>query len=276
MQGNRRDIQIRQMGKLKVNFISCAGGFYRVAKLTILSLAISLSVGCVQNGFEQSSGFVPEAGDLLFQDTDCGPFCDAIEKVTTGYRGANLTHVGIVSKDDGGELVVIEAVSKGVSATPLQSFLGRSSDANRRPKVLAGRLKPDFRHLIPAAIKEARALTGKAYDKVFDVNNDSYYCSELIYEIFLRANSDKPVFELQPMTFKDPDTGDIFGTWQKYYSELGVPVPEGRLGINPGGISRSPVLDIVRAYGICDGWENRETFERQKEGRRCLIQSAER
>jgi hypothetical protein len=51
------------------------------------------------------------------------------------------------------------------------------------------------------------------------------------------------------MTFKDPDTGRTLPVWQEYFSVLGVSIPEGRPGINPGGISRSPALTIIHTYG---------------------------
>ena len=225
----------------------------RFIKQILLLLFISLGVtGCRQEIVSGNSGFSLQAGDLLFQDLDSGPLCDAIEKVTTGYEGANFSHVGIVIIDDSGNFAVIEAVSSGVKVTELEEFLGRSSDAKCRPKVVAGRLKKPYRHLIPYAIKEAFVLRGKPYDKVFAVDNDAYYCSELVYEIFRRANDNKAVFTLQPMTFKDPDTGKILAEWEKYFSELGAAVPESRPGINPGGISCSPALKIIYAYGNPD------------------------
>ena len=183
---------------------------------------------------------------MLFQDLDCGPLCDAIEKVTTGYQGANFSHVGIVAKDNTGNLIVIEAVSTGVETTELQTFFNRSVDTGGRPKVVVGRLKKPYRHLIPDVLEEAFALEGKPYDKLFIIDNDAYYCSELIYEIFLRANNNSPVFTLQPMTFKDPDTGVTLPAWEEHFSELSVSIPEGQPGINPGGISCSPVLIIQR------------------------------
>ncbi len=198
--------------------------------------------GC---GFGKSEVLSVQSGDLLFRDSDCGPLCDAIEKVTTGYQGANLSHVGIAAKDEHGQMIVLEAVSQGVVATDLQTFLNHGSDPNGLPKVMVGRLKKPYRRLIPAAIKEAVALRGKPYDKSFAIDNDSYYCSELIYEIFRRANGGKPVFALEPMTFKDPKTGETLPVWREYFSKLGVDIPEGRPGINPGGISRSPTLTIV-------------------------------
>jgi hypothetical protein len=235
-----------------INRLAC------IKKLITLFLVISMSVtGCTQSIFKHNPDFVLQEGDLLFQDLDCGPFCDAIEKVTAGYRRANFSHVGIVVKDANNSFVVIEAVPNGVEATSLQTFLGRSFDVNGRPKVVAGRLKPAFGHLIPFVLQEALALKGKPYDKVFVINNDAYYCSELIYEIFLHANDNNPVFTLRPMTFKDPDTGTTFPAWQEYFSKLGVSIPEGQPGINPGSISRSPALTIVYAYGIPDGWRKR-------------------
>jgi len=222
-----------------------------ISRLTLLLfLAGVLMFGCERHVLGARDGFAVLPGDLLFQDLDCGPLCDAIEKVTTGYQWANFSHVGLAAKDDDGNVVVIEAVSGGVEATPLQTFLGRSLDEAGRPKVAVGRLKAPYRYLIPSAIEEAFALKGRPYDKVFAFDNGAYYCSELIYEIFRRANKNTPIFEAQPMTFKDPDTDRTHPAWGQYFAELGVPVPEGEPGINPGGISRSDALTIFRVYGV--------------------------
>ncbi|MHC4280162.1 MAG: YiiX/YebB-like N1pC/P60 family cysteine hydrolase [Planctomycetota bacterium] len=193
--------------------------------------------------------FEPKEGDLLFQDLDCGPLCDAIEKVTTGYQGSNFSHVGILARNDKDDLVVIEAVSSGIETTDLEDFLNRSGNQRGRSKVMVGRLKKPYKHLIPLAIENGLALKGKPYDKVFEIDNDAYYCSELIYQIFLEANNNNPLFTLQPMTFKDPETGKILNDWEDYFSRLDALVPEGREGINPGSISRSWVLEIVYQYG---------------------------
>jgi hypothetical protein len=213
-----------------------------------------LVVGCASTRGPTLSSFVPQPGDLLFQDLDGSPFFDAIEIVTEGYRGANLTHVGMAAVDTNGNIVVLEALLDGVTVTPLDAFLNRSHDSNRRPKVLVGRLRAQYRHLIGPAVKEAWKLKGKPYDKVFDAENDTYYCSELVYRSFLEANGGKPLFQLEPMTFVDPDTGETFPAWKEYFAELDVPIPEGKPGLNPGGISRSSLLDIVYAYGVPNGW----------------------
>lgn len=235
---------------------SCAA--FGKGHLVFAMMVALLAEGCASICGLGSGSLVPEPGDLLFQDLDGSRFCEAIEKVTEGYKGANLTHVGVAAADANGTIVVLEALLEGVSVTPLDVFLGRSHDASGRPKVLIGRLKPKYHHLIEPALKEARALKGNPYDKVFDVHNDSYYCSELVYHCFLKANGGKPLFELQPMTFVDPGTGETFPVWKEYFAELRVPIPEGKPGLNPGGISRSEVLDIVHAYGAPSGWAGGE------------------
>ncbi len=221
----------------------------------LLKLALFFSILLFLECHSIAQKFEIKLGDLLFLDMDCGEFCDAVEKVTFGVNGAKFSHIGLVSVQENGEKLVLEAVSKGVIATPLDTFLSRSKDANGKPKVVVGRLKEQYNFLITNALNEAKKLLGKPYDDVFDLQNDAYYCSELVYEAFKRANAGTPLFEPQPMTFKDPDTKENFEIWVKYYKNLGKPIPEGQLGLNPGGISRSSKIDIVHCFGRPTGWQ---------------------
>lgn len=213
--------------------------------------------GCMSAARNDGNTFALQPGDLLFQDIDCGPLCNAIETVTQGVDGAHFSHVGIVSRMDGPEPQVIEAVSAGVVETPLSHFLARSKDARGNPKVLVGRLDEAHQSLIPEALRVARGFMGLPYDKVYVIDNSSFYCSELLYEAFRQANGDIPVFVLHPMTFKDPRDGKYFPPWVEYYDSLGVVIPEGKPGLNPGSISCEPVVRVVHAYGQPEGWQRR-------------------
>lgn len=188
--------------------------------------------------------FAWQEGDILFQDGDCGDFCEAIRKVTEGYQGIEFSHNGLLMEESG-EWFVLEAIGKGVSKTPLQEFLNRYLDENGKPRIMVGRLKPEYQYLIPGAISEAQKHLGKPYDSAFDFDNEAYYCSELIHFAFKAANEGSDVFQPKPMTYKDPDTGELFPIWETYFLELGIPVPEGKPGLNPGGMSLEPVLQMM-------------------------------
>ena len=86
------------------------------------------------------------------------------------------------------------------------------------------------------------------------MNNDLYYCSELIHDSF-REDS---IFQLRPMTFVNPKTNKTLEIWEKYYSDLGIDIPQNEPGINPGQISLSNKLDIIHFYGVPDGMKTQK------------------
>jgi hypothetical protein len=93
-----------------------------------------------------------------------------------------------------------------------------------------------------------RSQLGKPYDQVFTMTDDSYYCSELVYDAYKQANGGKPFFKLRPMTFHPPGSKTYFPAWVQYYKELHQPIPEGQLGCNPGGIANDHKIEIVKVY----------------------------
>jgi len=194
-----------------------------------------------------TNNFQLQEGDILFQDLDSSPLCDAIELVTPGYNGANLSHIGFIVSNDG-RLKVVEAIPPKVMLTETNDFLSRSKDKYGNSKVIVGRLKNKYKSTIPKAIEFTKKKIGIDYDDVFIMNNNSYYCSELIYEAF----SEDSIFQLHPMTFLHPNNDDTLETWKKYYSELGVRIPQNEPGINPGIMSLSEKIEIVHIYGFPD------------------------
>jgi hypothetical protein len=207
-------------------------------------------IACGNNLTKENSEFQLKVGDILFQDLDSSPLCDAIELVTAGYKGANFSHIGLIVSV-AGELKVLEALPPKVMLTTIDDFLNRSFDKNGSPKVIVGRLKNQYKSSVSSAINFAKEQLGVKYDEVFLLNNERYYCSELIYEAFEKDS----IFSLQPMTFLHPETKDTLQIWKDYYSDLGVKIPENELGINPGIMSLSDKIEIVYFYGIPDGME---------------------
>jgi len=196
---------------------------------------------------KSDASFELQEGDLLFQDSDCGPFCEAIEAVTQGAEGYDFSHIGLVMKDTDGKLKVMEAISKGVVLTSVEEFKSRSKDSIGRAKVIVGRLISELQYHIPGAIQFIHSKMSAAYDDVFDLENDKYYCSELIHLAFASA-AGKELFDTPPMTFIKPSTDSTFSIWVDYFDELNAPIPEGEPGLNPGSMSRSVSIEIVHRY----------------------------
>lgn len=178
------------------------------------------------------------SGDLLFQKMNCGELCDAIHAVTEGYQGNDFSHLGLVVIEND-SIFIIEAAGNAVRKVTLEQF-----SKNTETTMFIGRVKSKYQKLIPQVISFAKQQIGIPYDDDYLYDNGKYYCSELIYDAFLKANG-KPFFELQPMTFKQPESKEFFPAWIEYYQNIKVEIPEGELGCNPGGISTSDKIKIV-------------------------------
>ena len=203
-----------------------------------------------------NNDFQLQIGDILFQDLDSSPLCDAIEIVTPGYNNNNFSHIGIIVELGDPNCInpnyiyednirVLEAIPNKVTTTKLDSFLNRSIDSNEKPKVIVGRLKKRYQYSIFDAVNFLKSKIGVEYDHYFIKDNNKYYCSELIYEAFEKDS----VFRLYPMTFADPISNNTMNLWQEYYNELETKIPEGEPGINPGIMSISENIKIVHKYG---------------------------
>lgn len=214
--------------------------------ISSLLIVVAFMTGCTKS--KMNRDFKLETGDILFQDIDCGSLCDAIETVTQGYNGARLSHLGLIAiKAD--SVFVFEAIGEGVVETPLQEFLHRSKDDYGNPKVIVARIKEEYKSVIPKLLLEKEKYLGLPYNHTYTWNDSSYYCSQLLHVIFKNANNGKDFFELTPMTFKEPNSDTYFKTWIDYYNKLGIDIPEGEPGINPGGMSRSDKIKVVHIYG---------------------------
>jgi len=178
-------------------------------------------------------------GDLVFVDAGCGPLCDAISSVTASRYNLPLSHMGIVQIASN-DTFVIEAVSKGVTRTPWQVFRQRYRD------IYAGRIRQASPGFIDSTLEFCRRQLGKAYDVYFLMDNDRYYCSELIYDATLYANGGVPFFELASMTYKNLRSDAYNSHWVAYFEKLNAPIPEGQPGCNPGGISLSEKITFFK------------------------------
>lgn len=206
----------------------------------------SVFISC--NNLQKKMHFDLQKGDLIFQDLDSDSISDAIESVTGGKEQLNFSHVGIVEIDKIGKVFILEAISKGVSLTPLDTFLNRNVNDKGEPKVAVARLKSKYKDRINGAIEYGKTLIGLPYDDVYLIGDSNYYCSELIYEMFVNTGDSSAIFVLNPMTFKNPNTHEFLPFWLDYYQKKQVEIPEGKLGLNPNGMYKSQNIDIIYPY----------------------------
>ncbi|MFY8187576.1 MAG: YiiX/YebB-like N1pC/P60 family cysteine hydrolase [Flavobacterium sp.] len=204
-------------------------------KLFSISITILFFNAC------QQKEIALQNGDFIFQTLDCGPLCDAILEVTPAYKNHRFNHLGMVFIEND-SIKIIEAAGNSVRVVSLEKF-----QSNSQKPHFVGRLKEAFLPLIPNAISFAKAQIGTPYDDAYLYDNEAYYCSELIYDAFLSAQG-KPLFSLQPMTFKSPKTNEFATAWVEYYKELNIPIPEGEMGCNPGGFATSEYVEMLGVF----------------------------
>ena len=106
-------------------------------------------------------------GDVIFQTSQSSQS----PLIQIGTR-SHITHCGIIVMRDG-RPYVLETL-KTLVLTPLDKFIARGKDGKywlkRSDKE---NIKIDYAHYL-----------GKPYDLAFSFDNDIYYCSELVYDIY--------------------------------------------------------------------------------------------
>lgn len=181
-----------------------------------------------------------ENGDLLFVTAKSTGLSGAINKVTQQQENVSFDHIGILENSRSGAFVLHAAPKGGSQRQDLKSFLEEQAGDGQR--VVVYRLKPQYRKTIPGALDKARSMLGKPYNFNYILDENSYYCSDFIERAFRKDH----IFELKPMSFKDPQTGMTNTFWEEFYRKKNLKVPEGEPGCNPNGLAGSEKLVRIR------------------------------
>ena len=197
----------------------------------------------------QKNKFELQQGDLLFQNTGTGEIDNAIKNVTATSVSKNYSHVGMAMQKNK-EWFVVEAIPKeGIRQTPLQKFLNRNKNKLNKSQTTVARLDSYYQPYISKAIAYGIERINTPYDEIFLWDDNSYYCSELVYKMFSSQDlpKDSIPFLTHPMTFND-STGNPMPSWKKYYETRNQPIPEGIEGTNPNLMASSPFITFVHDY----------------------------
>lgn len=176
-----------------------------------------------------------KTGDLLFREKVTASLSQAIDQVTQTSQETHFSHVGLAVVEQDSVFVLHASSVGGTCKVSLKEFTHSEIDATQ---VFVYRLKEPYRKGIPQAIQKAYSMLGKPYNFSYVLSDSSHYCSEFIYKAFQHDS----IFKMNPMTFKDPTTGEFVDTWVKHYKDLGIAIPEGLPGCNPNGMAASEKL----------------------------------
>lgn len=177
-------------------------------------------------------------GDLLFVTAGHGGLSAAIDDATGKQGAPSFDHVALVaSAPQGWE--VLHADEKGSRRQTLDQF--RQDARGKQRQVVVYRLRAPPGNAITDAVATARTMLGKPYNTAYVLNDESYYCSDFIERAF-RAHH---VFALQPMNFRNPQTGEISQHWVDLYRGMGLDVPQGLPGTNPNDMAAATVLQRI-------------------------------
>ncbi|WP_049417018.1 YiiX/YebB-like N1pC/P60 family cysteine hydrolase [Stenotrophomonas maltophilia] len=199
-------------------------------------LALSLLVPMLWPGLV--AALEVREGDLLFVTAGRSGLSAAIDDATGKQGAPSFDHVALVAAaPDGWE--VLHADEKGSRRQSLVEF--RQDARAKQRHIVVYRLHASQQAAIRDAIATARTMLGKPYNTSYVLNEDSYYCSDFIERAF-RAHH---VFALQPMNFRNPQTGQIAQHWVDLYRGMGMQVPQGQPGTNPNDMSAAPVLQRI-------------------------------
>lgn len=186
-------------------------------------------------------------GDLLFNVTSPtrDGLAQAIVNVTEGFEDLQVSHVAIVCKRRGRIYALEASGENGVWLNPIESYFAKADrSAEGKPLVLLGRLHDVSG--VKASVRNALKQLGKPYDDLYLPGDSAVYCSELVQMAYVDGKGNE-VFPLIPMSFHDK-SGNVTDFWKEHYAKRGMQVPEGWPGSNPGGISRSEKVVIVKRF----------------------------
>lgn len=178
--------------------------------------------------------YSPQEGDIIFQSL---PKLTRLIRAIEGITESPLSHCGVVINRDG-KWYVTESLGD-VHDTPLFSFIQRG----RWSRFCVYRLKSSYADNIPLFIDALKSYRGRPYDFKFNLDDDSLYCSELVYKAYRKA------------------TGTGLGrlvalggmNWQPYAKTIAAleqaPPPLNRLMITPKHLAQAEQLEPVFNYG---------------------------
>lgn len=150
-------------------------------------------------------------------------------------------HTAMVDVDDEGVWILDATAKRGVARYPLDTFIVdyRRHDGSF-PTFEVFRLKDGSG--TEEFMQNARKYLGEKYDVDFVPDNGSHYCTELVYDSYIRGG--RHIFETGPMDFS-VSGGDVAAFWVRTFGRIGAEIPQGREGTDPKDMRASGAIEYL-------------------------------
>lgn len=212
-------------------------------KIAYLILAAAALTACATS----APGPALKTGDLVFVGIPAegsavaeGSMGQAIA-ASTGSGDIDYIHTAILEVDSEGTWIVDATDKRGVARYPLDTFI---LDFHRHdgsfPTFEVFRLKDA--EGVEGFVAAAKKYLGESYDLGFLPENGMHYCTELVYDAYIRNG--EHIFEAAPMNFKD-ESGEFPAFWVRTFKKIGAEIPQGKLGTNPQAMHGSDAIEYV-------------------------------
>ncbi|SMC60522.1 YiiX/YebB-like N1pC/P60 family cysteine hydrolase [Moheibacter sediminis] len=202
-------------------------------KFSIILSILSVIFSC------QTAQISLRNGDLLFVGNSSGNLSKAIDEVTKTEKSTNFSHIALVEKS-GNEIWILHAApengSERISLDEFKNYAKKDSS-----EIVIYRIKKEFKPDFENAISQSKTMLGKPYNFTYILSDTAYYCSDFVYNSFEKDS----IFEMNPMTFKNPQTNEFHPTWILFYQKQNLEIPEGEPGCNPNGMAASEKLELI-------------------------------
>ena len=213
--------------------------FFFIAALTLLA------AGC-----RPETKQALRTGDLVFvqipsdYDLDDDSMASAIGASTASGEALMTIHVAILEVKDDSTWIIDATIKHGVDRHPLDTFLTDFTLKDGSLPVFDIKRADVDEAQARRFVENAKQFLGRQYDVYFLPDNDAMYCSELVYNSYVKEDGTH-IFKEYPMNFTD-ENGEMPVYWTQLFALLGQEVPQGVMGTNPQQMSAEPVLSTVQ------------------------------
>lgn len=172
---------------------------------------------------------------MVFQSTN-GEQAKAVRAAT----GSRYTHCGVVFERDGA-FQVLEATGP-VKVTPFDEFRKRSLPGTFHVRRLKVPLKPES---LEAGRAWGKEQIGVNYDPHFRWDDETLYCSELVWKIYQKAGVELcPTRHFRDYALESPEVQAVI---KKRYGSADK-LPQEEPVVSPGDLADSPLLVEVQHF----------------------------